>query len=298
MTKIIVQLTGGLGNQLFQYAAGRAWAEASGAELVVDTWSGFVRDHEYRRSYELGPFAISAREATALERLPFWLRRARVALGRRLGTSMTPSDSPRLRIESSTRCYDLKLLEAPARRDSWLMGYWQSPKYFDRYSPIVANELAPPRPASSSVLALGEAAAEGESVAIGVRLYEESRQPGAHSSSGEIKAIEDINRAIETLAGKIDQPRFHIFCSYRADALNAIRTPTPPVFITGDGGFHDALESLWLLSQCRHHILTNSSFYWWGAWLAEKLFPDRPHHIFAADNFLNRDTLPDHWQRF
>jgi hypothetical protein len=302
VVKIVTQLAGGLGNQLFQYAAARAYADRSGADLVLDTWSGFVRDVQYRRTYALAPFPVSGRRATPIERLPFWTQRFLTALYRRTsvksGKTDPRPDRRRLRKEPSERCFDSRILHAPAREDTWLMGYWQSPAYFAPAVDRLVKELSPPPSRSANALAIGNAAKTTESVAIGVRLYEESRVPGAHSSDGKMKSIDDINRAIDTIAEKIGDGIYYIFCSHHADELKSIRTPSSPIFITGDEGFEDPIETLWLLSQCRHHIFTNSTFYWWGAWLAENGNPDDRHHIMAADNFINVDAIPGHWETF
>src|SRR6476660_2979341 len=70
--KVIALITGGVGNQLFCYAAARRLALVSGAELVLDNRSGFVRDLAYQRSYQLDHFCIPCRKTTASERLsPF-----------------------------------------------------------------------------------------------------------------------------------------------------------------------------------------------------------------------------------
>ena len=61
---------------MFQYAAARSLAQRTGAELVLDTWSGFVRDTVYRRNYELDALPIQARVALPWERLPIWIYRA------------------------------------------------------------------------------------------------------------------------------------------------------------------------------------------------------------------------------
>jgi len=72
VTKIISRIKGGLGNQLFCYAAARRLALANNAELIIDDVTGFSRDHEYRRQYALENFQIPARKATPSERLaPF-----------------------------------------------------------------------------------------------------------------------------------------------------------------------------------------------------------------------------------
>lgn len=299
MTKIITQLTGGLGNQLFQYAAARALAERSQAEVVLDTWSGFVRDFEYRRTYGLGCFPIRAREATPLERAPFWIHRAMTAVNRRtnLGNGKVSRRSrwKRLRWETSADSFDPQALDQPAKGNVWLSGYWQSPQYFDQFAGILARELAPPPPSKRSALDLGRRARKVESVAVGVRLYEETRSPGGNSSDGKIKSIDQINRAIDAVSAKAPNALYVIFCSHRAPELAAIRTPSAPVFVTGSDGYVDPIESLWLMSCCKHHVLTNSTFYWWGAWLSEH---SRHGMIMAADNFINAHTIPGHWGRF
>jgi hypothetical protein len=76
MKKVYAYLNGGLGNQMFQYATARALTLRTGAELILDTWSGFVRDYQYRRSYELHYLPIQERVATVLGRAPIWLFRA------------------------------------------------------------------------------------------------------------------------------------------------------------------------------------------------------------------------------
>ena len=70
--RVIARIKGGLGNQLFCYAAARRLALVNNAELVIDDVTGFVRDHQYCRQYMLDRFQIPVRKATPSERLePF-----------------------------------------------------------------------------------------------------------------------------------------------------------------------------------------------------------------------------------
>ena len=72
MAKVIVRVKGGLGNQLFCYAAARRLALVNDAELVVDDVTGFCRDKIYGCKYALDKFNIKARKATPAERMePF-----------------------------------------------------------------------------------------------------------------------------------------------------------------------------------------------------------------------------------
>lgn len=297
MKRLTVYLNGGLGNQMFQYAAGRAIALRSGAELVLDTWSGFVRDYQYRRHYELDALPVQARQATAGERLPILLYRLENKLHN------TPFDT------SQKRMYGQFLVENKFRflpeisnisfsKKAWLVGYWQSPLYFENYAAKLQIELMPPAPTAEKFLELGAAIRESDSVALGVRLYEESTDPTAHAREGKIKSTADINQAIDRLREHRPNAKFFVFCTHRSQALLELKLPENTIFATHDDGYEGTIERLWLLAQCRHHIITNSSYYWWGAWLSQSLYKSERQFIFAADNFINEDGICVNWERF
>jgi hypothetical protein len=297
MKELTVYLNGGLGNQMFQYAAGRAIALRNGADLVLDTWSGFVRDYEYRRYYELYALPIQARQAAVGERIPIWLYR----LENKLHTP--PFDT------NQNRVYGKFLVENEFRflpeisatyvsKKAWLVGYWQSPLYFERYAARLQIELMPPAPTTAKFLKLGAAIRAADSVALGVRLYEESTDPAAHAREGKIKSTADINQAIERLRAQRPSAKFFVFCTHRSQALLELKLPENTVFATHDDGYEGTIERLWLLSQCRHHIITNSSYYWWGAWLSHSLRKHEKQLVFAADNFINEDGICANWERF
>ena len=126
MKKLTVYLNGGLGNQMFQYAAGRAMTLSNDADLVLDTWSGFCRDYQYRRHYELGALAVHGRLAKVGERLPIWLYRLESKLHK------PPFDTNQKRIygqflvENESR-FIPEILTTSVSEKAWLVGYWQSP---------------------------------------------------------------------------------------------------------------------------------------------------------------------------
>lgn len=73
MKKISIYLSGGLGNQMFQYAFGRALSLKLSCNLVIDDWSGFIRDYQYKRNYELDYFDIYPRKSNFIQKLPIWM---------------------------------------------------------------------------------------------------------------------------------------------------------------------------------------------------------------------------------
>jgi len=74
--------------------------------------------------------------------------------------------------------------------------------------------------------------------------------------------------------------------------------PSNTVFVTHDDGYRGTLERMWLLTRCQHHVFTNSSYYWWGAWLSAAIRLGDEQRIVAADNFINRDGLSPAWECF
>lgn len=297
MSKLCVQLTGGLGNQMFQYATGRALAINQNIDLALDTWSGFVRDKQYRRNYELDALPIRSAHVGLSERAALWLFRA--AAVPFIGTSnmRQPRWYADFFVERETVfCGDL--VASRFNRLTWLIGYWQSPKYFESHRARLQAELMPDRPLAKKFQELGDYMQRCESVALGVRLYEESNNPESHSHGGRLKTVNDINDAIGRLCDRRNPLQFFVFCTHRSPIFNELLLPKNTVFVTPDDGYIDSVDCMWLLAQCKHHIFTNSSYYWWGAWLSEALHKHEEQLIYAADNFINTDGLCDHWQRF
>jgi hypothetical protein len=310
--KIFAALSGGLGNQMFQYAAARSLTQRLGAELVLDTWSGFVRDRQYRRTYELGALPIQGRSARPAERLPIWLYRWKHRGGLPpsqpvenywygsflVETADTPNIGGGKNHPQFSFSHQPVFHQFAPHHSAWLVGYWQSPRYFEDIATSLQLELMPPAPAAANFRALGEELARSESVALGVRLYEESSNPGYHAFGGTLKGIPEIRSAIERLRSARPAARFYVFCTHRAPLLEQLQLPADTVFVTHDDGYSGTLERLWLLSRCQHHLFTNSSYYWWGAWLSGAVRSSEGQQIIAADNFINRDGLCAAWQRF
>jgi hypothetical protein len=69
------------------------------------------------------------------------------------------------------------------------------------------------------------------------------------------------------ITSKVDKPNFFIFSDDIEWAENNIKLEHPIVFVKHNSQ-QQAFEDLRLMSNCRHHIIANSSFSWWGAWLS------------------------------
>ena len=127
LSTLILTLKGGLGNQMFGYAAARRLAFRNGAELVLDTESGFIHDKTYRRKFSLSPFNLAGRYATRAEKLqPFEpLRRSYL----RAREAKKPFED-RLYIKQDFGDFDPRLLTLKIQKKLWLEGVWAGEGYF------------------------------------------------------------------------------------------------------------------------------------------------------------------------
>jgi hypothetical protein len=296
--KVIVHLNGGLGNQMFQYALGRRLVEENkNSELVLDNWSGFVRDYSYNRVYELHTFPIKGRIIKIGELVKFWLYKFLKKLNFLSGAKNVKMFGCMFINEEELKFDEITINQF--NYETWILGYWQSYKYFQSIKKHLFKELTPLKPNDKIFIDIANVIQNSNnSVALGVRLYEESLNPSAHALDGRIKSATEINVAIKKLQTSYPDAVFFIFCTYRSKMLDQLDLPENSYYLTHGDGYKGTNDRLWLLTQCKHHIFTNSSYYWWGAWLSEVNFLNQKQLILAADNFINIDGIPDYWEKF
>jgi hypothetical protein len=299
MPKLYLYLNGGLGNQMFQYATGSALAKRTGSQLILDCWSGFVRDKQYKRFFELDNLPICANEASFTERLPIWFFRLDKKYNNIENKFIQKKIYGNFLVENRNN-FIPDVIRFKNDSKTWLVGYWQSHLYFEDYSETISRELQPPPPLNQKYLEIGKKLEDCESVAIGIRLYEESNNPYVHMRDGVMKSANDVNSAISRLQSVKSNLKFFIFSSKRSSFLDKLHLPKNSEFLTKDDGIDGTLETLWLLTQAKHHIFTCSSFYWWGAWLSKYNQNNyrQKQFIFTGDNYLNADALLPEWNKF
>ncbi len=296
---------GGIGNQLFQYATALALSEKYERSLCVDKYLGFILDFQYKRIYLLDCFSTPKQTAKPFTVLRFALflvvlkslKRLRLLKNKEKIHHKFLGDA--FILEPSSCSFSPEAINFEAReRNCHIHGYWQSPLYFQAISEKILSELEIPKPSNSKLLKLGACINSGESLAIGLRLYEESKDPSAHFRDGISKGITRINWALQKIIEQVPFLKFYVFCSHLSPVIDQIKFPDEATLVTPEYGFSDPLESLWLFSQAKHHLITTSSFYWWGAWLSQKNHNLEEQVIYAPDNFINEYALPTHWKTY
>lgn len=288
---IIVQLNGGLGNQLFQYAAGRRLAIHHHVPLKLDLRS-YEQAQAVVRTYRLSQFAISAAAADNHE---IWRLRgdeSRIGRAYRWGQARLPIRQRRYVREPHFHV-EPAILELGST--AYLEGYWQSERYFADISATLREDLTLPPPSGRN-RELAEAIKSSTAVSVHVRRtdYLNPRNLAIHG----VCSLDYYRAAIDLLEAKVPQAQFYIFADdpnwARANLMNGPRMQ----IVDHNGPEHD-YEDLRLMSYCRHHIIANSSFSWWGAWLnpAPQKLVVAPARWFITAERDTRDLLPPTWLR-
>lgn len=244
--RIEVGLAGGLGNQLFQYAAGRALSLQTGADLVLDLT--FYREGRHR-SFLLDQFSGPAAHSQFLRPKPIdRLARAIGFPGRKMPVYKERSGRPDP---------GFLAIQPPVR----LEGYFQSADYFEKFAATIRQELAPPPATDPFSLSLAETMSGAAALHVRRGDYISNKKAAALYA----ECLPDYYAAaMEHLPSGTDVVVFSDDIAWAKSHLPQSRH----LIFVDDGSERKALDDLWLMSLASHHIIANSSFSWWGAWLA------------------------------
>lgn len=259
--KIIPRILGGLGNQLFCYAAARRLTLVNNAELVLDDVSGFTYDTVYQRHYQLDHFNIPCRKAMPEERLEP-LHRVRRTLKRRWNQRLPFAQRAYLMQEGID--FDHRLLSFEPQGTVYLEGYWQSENYFKDVATIIRQDLQIKPPTDAANLAMAAQISSCTAVAVHVRFFDEPEASSINNAPGDY-----YSHAVEAMERLAPAAHYFIF----SDQPEAARARIPladgrVTLVAHNQGDELAYADLWLMAQCQHFIIANSTFSWWGAWLS------------------------------
>ncbi len=297
---IVVQLIGGIGNQMFQYACGRHLAHLNNSELLLDL--SFLQNRVplgkdfVFRDYDLDIFNIQARIATQND-IPLYPATWKInSIPHRLYhfVQITRKGFKFVldrRLNSYKQIlYNKKILEK--RGNIYLAGYWASPKYFEAIQAMIKSDFSFRKKISDNCLNLLQQINSANSVCINVRRKEflTIKAMGFHG-------IDYIQRAVNKIEQEVINPAFFIFSDDLDWCRQNIVLDHPTVFVGQEcygEKFRDYLE---LMMSCKHFIIPNSSFAWWAAWLSDSRnkIVITPQNYFAG--YDTRDLIPGNWLR-
>jgi hypothetical protein len=286
---VIVRLTGGLGNQMFQYAAAKRLSQTHGVELKLDARR--LQGDSYRK-FQLGAFNIPEELATEDE-----IRR--IKLGAMFTWLLMPTHlltgfNFKLPEFYSEKQYAFDPLVMELGNQVYLKGRFHSEKYFSDITDTIAENYTL-RSVSEKARKLENDITSVDSVSIHVRRgdYISNSHNLARYGTCDDSYYE---RSVEKALKHSETSKFFIFSDEPDWVSENMPFPENSVFVTSEGLNGDA-EELYLMSLCRQHITANSTFSWWGAWLDRKA--DKavytPGRWFLAEDLDTRDLIPEAW---
>ncbi|MBU3668630.1 MAG: alpha-1,2-fucosyltransferase [Candidatus Taylorbacteria bacterium] len=300
---LILKIKAGLGNQLFQYAYGRARALRSNTNLVIDTsWYNEIPEVDTKRTFDLHRYNIvcdvlSASESKSLQKpIQKFLRKVIGKIKRDIFGENDYTYYPK---------YSKKI--SPFSKE-YIEGYFNSEKYFLDFADQIRKELTLKEN-------LGDIAWKAETeirqcahenmVPILIHVRRGDYVTNVHASSFHgtkdnsyyISSIERMNTELERQGDT--RKKMYILVS---DDVNALKTEIVPLLgndayiILSRPGIQN-YEEIYLMSLCSHFIIANSSFSWWGAWLSTH----KNKIVIAPKVWVNNpkiktpDVLPEGW---
>ncbi len=291
---LISRVYGGLGNQCFIYAAARALADRSGSQLVLDP-TILALDRVYRRPYLLPHFKIRVdRTIHATNLLKLHLRRLHVRI-----QPHVPWRSRRWLFERKPLHFQPEIAGWVGRKGT-LDGFWQSERYFEDKATVIADDLTVRQTTECEASPIARQVINAEhAVFLHVRSYREV--PGRQDGSFALP-MTYFRNAVTLIRSQVPQAHFFLFSDDPEWVQQRLVLPdgvscTP---VTSESSAVTApLSDFHLMTLCRHAIVANSSFSWWGAWLGEQRRWRRgcPGMIIRPSGpCTNADYYPARWQ--
>lgn len=288
---VITRLKGGLGNQMFQYAIGRSLSFHLNTDFRLDTdfYNNQPSDVTKRR-YLLDCFNIQVTKAKNHE-----LRKIR---GIFFGSCIFVFENyikEFLGIETYFSEKEVNVYDESVcgfGNDVYLDGYWQTEKYFLQIRSTLLTDFTLKDCASLAYLELFEKISSVNSISLHVRRGDYITNKSSRETMSTCP-VEYYHKAIEMLNSKVLEPVYFVFSDDIGWCKKNLKIDQPVYFVEDNQNYEDLL----LMRACKHNIIANSSFSWWGAWLNENpekvvISPSRwfNNHLYNAD-----DIVPKSW---
>jgi hypothetical protein len=256
----VVRIHNGLGNQLFQYAYARATALRNQTEFKMDiSWFG---NPSAIREYGLNKFRIQENIASREDIQSILgrngggrFRNLRVMLGRKcnyLNRGFVQEDISK---------FDSRL--KAARDGAYIYGYFGSPKYFEDVWPQLQPELKLKKEINGINARMAAEMESTESVCVGFRRGDFVNDPLVG-----VCGLEYAYAGIEAICSRVSNVHLYIWSDDNKWARESLRLSQPHTFVTHNAP--DFYEDLRLMTYCKHHVIPNSTFYWWAAWMRKR----------------------------
>jgi hypothetical protein len=292
---IIVKLMGGLGNQMFQYSFARNLSVILNTSVKLDL--SFLNSHSgdtavTPRNYELNVWKIQAEIAGDSEITPFSLLLHAKKNGL-FGKLFKRTGPERIYYKEKDFTFDPQAFDL--KGDIYLDGHWQSEKYFQQIENTIRNEFEPSSPLDETNRLLAGEIGAAESVSIHVRRMDYLKDKSTLDFHG-VCSPGYYREAVSLISKKYDKVQLYVFSDDPDWSEKNLKFDLPVIHVNHNKAEKSYLD-LWLMSRCKHQIIANSSFSWWGAWLNPNLQKTviAPRKWFAGPIPDTSDLIPNSW---
>ncbi len=297
---ITVKLQGGIGNQMFQYAAAKSLAEKNKTAVALDltTLNHRLPGRNYVfRSFDLDLLKVEA-QLTTLSKLSLKLPNFSFLLARAANLVAKKLRPAHYLVEKENYFFDEKIMLATA--GTYLDGFWQSFRYFEGIEELLRREFAFKNKLSGPALAMAKEIANTNSVCVNVR------RDDYVSNATNLQFFGAMDEAyfmggVEVIGKKVDAAHYFIFSDDLEWARKNFNFLENKTIVGIDCNGERYGDKFHLMTLCKHFIIPNSTFAWWGAWLGNH--PDKvvvAPKYWVRDEKLNantKDLIPEDWIR-
>lgn len=277
---------------MFQYAFGRACAKRLGAEMklaISDRTLNIHSGFELERLFDIHATTATPADIKSVLGLQRYLMVQKVINACGLRHVYKSS-----LIQEQTFNYSPEVLHL--RDGSYISGYWQSEKYFMEIRNEILADFSFRLPMCKTNFEFSEKIASSNSIALHVRRNDFAKNPSINATHG-LCSLDYYEEAIGHITKRVDNPSFFIFSDDLQWVRENLSMDYPCNYVHHNTGA-DSYNDMRLMSLCKHNIIANSSFSWWGAWLnrsSEKIVI-APKKWFAKE-INTEDLLPANWIR-
>ncbi len=288
---IVSNLIGGLGNQMFQYAAGRALSLQLQQDHYLDITD--LNRYQLHQGYQLerifaGEFKVAARKSVrailGYQGIPFF-RKILIRDPMKYWRSRKYVVQPDFAYWNQ---FDRLV------GDVYLHGYWQSEKYFNKYSDVIRKDFVFKETLSTANQSFSNQIIQTNAISLHVRRGDYVTSSSANKMHG-VCSLEYYQQAVNEILNRVTDPFFYIFSDDPTWVKQNLRLRAEHTYIDHNRD-DESYNDMRLMSICKHHIIANSSFSWWGAWLNSR----KDKIVIAPKRWFNKpidtqDLIPADW---
>jgi hypothetical protein len=285
---VVVKLMGGLGNQMFQYAAAFSLAQKNNAKLIVDKSCNTLKIHQY----SLEKFNLNCTFVNFYYILNFFIRcfqKIDSLIFKRIGISFFK------KYFYFEKNFDFDENFLNIKNSQYITGYFQSEKYFMSCSDLILEQFFFPKEIEFLNKDLIEKIKNCQSVSLHVRRGDYVKNELARKLHGDCCPFEYYDQALKYIVEKLGNIELFIFSDEIKWVKQNFKFEQPVNFV--DNNTSSNFSDLRLMSLCKHNIIANSSFSWWGAYLNKN--KDKiviaPKKWFNNNSLNTSDLIPEGW---